>query len=212
MIATPNPRFRFRGREGSKTDEAVVRETWTENVYQLFESDFDDTGILVDVGANIGAVTVYAASLGATVVAVEPEPNNRALLEQNITLNKVAHKVTVLPVAVSNERGEGWIPDGHGDSRLSSDTVGTRVDVFTLADVIPEQGCDVLKVDAEGAEYDMFTGVDVATLNKVRYVTLEFDAAPDPVFGLMVAKLAHVFNIHMFGSPERGGYLFGKRY
>ena len=71
-IFAHDPRFIFDGRDDSKTDAVVVREIWCENVYEVFDGDLSDTGIVVDLGANIGAFTLYAAALGAKkVIAVE---------------------------------------------------------------------------------------------------------------------------------------------
>lgn len=61
----------------------------------------------VDVGANIGTATVMALRTGRfhDAVACEPEMSNVKLLQLNLVLNEVAHRATVLPVAVSDENG-----------------------------------------------------------------------------------------------------------
>ncbi len=71
---------------------------------------------------------------------------------------------------------------------------------------------DVLKVDVEGMEYDIIADADEDTLRKIKYITLEFDAAPDELFGPLVTKLSKLFQIHILGSPERGGYIYARRY
>jgi FkbM family methyltransferase len=184
---------------------------WVDDVYQLHGEEFEDTGVLIDVGANIGSVSVWAASKGARVFAVEPQPDNLNLLRQNIADNLV--DVTVCPWAVGAERGEAFISDRHGNSRLGSE--GSRVPVVRLVDVFADNqipACDVLKIDIEGSEYPLIEGADIKTLQKIRFLTMEFDAAPDQAFGAMIAKLAKVFNLHVIGSPERGGYCYGRRY
>jgi FkbM family methyltransferase len=61
----------------------------------------------VDVGANIGTTTIPALlSHGFdTAVAIEPEPENVRLLRLNVLLNDLEDRVTVLPIAASNEVG-----------------------------------------------------------------------------------------------------------
>lgn len=218
IVRTPNPRYSFTTREGSPSDAAVIRETWVENVYQIHDSDLARKGaVLVDIGANIGAVTIYGVSLGASVVAVEPEPDNRNYLLRNILDNKVVDQATVAPEAISSTAGTGWITPGHGHSTLESEPSpgSTRVEIITLADLFDLyeiDECDVLKIDVEGAEYDILAGTDIDTLRRIRYLTLEFDAAPDDVFGPMITKLAKYFGIQILGSPERGGYIYARRY
>ncbi|TLF74051.1 FkbM family methyltransferase [Nocardia cyriacigeorgica] len=220
IVLTPNQRYRFHTRDGSPSDEAVIRETWVENVYRIHDSDIaHDGATFVDIGANIGAVTVYAASRNprARVIAVEPEPDNLGYLRRNLATNEVGGQVYVVPVAVSAAAGAGWIAARHGNSALTDveEPGSTRVHIVTLAELFDEHGvreADFLKIDVEGAEYDIIAGTDLATLWRIKAIALEFDAAADHVFGPMIAKLAKVFGIEILGSPERGGYIYGRRY
>jgi len=59
--------------------------------------------IFIDVGANIGQYSLYAAKHGLTVHAFEPESQNFALLCRNIILNDFGNRITAYPVCVSNE-------------------------------------------------------------------------------------------------------------
>jgi len=70
----------------------------------------------------------------------------------------------------------------------------------------------VLKVDIEGCEYDLIASTPAVVLRRCRYITLEFDRATNPVFGALVAKLAHWYGIEILGSPARGGYIYARRY
>lgn len=216
IVLTPHQKHRFLTRDGSPSDEAVIRETWVENVYQIHDSDLADTGILVDIGANIGAVSVYAASLGehVQVIAVEPEPDNLTYLEKNLADNQVADRVQVRAVAVTDWHGTAQIEPRHGNSRIVDHGSGITVDSITLDQVFADlpDGCDILKMDIEGSEREVIAEASLTTLAKIRYLTMEFDAAPDAEFGAMVAKIAKVFNTHIIGSPERGGYIYGRRY
>jgi FkbM family methyltransferase len=216
LILTPVHNFTFEGREGSSSDGPVVAETWVENVYQIEAKDLYDTKVFVDLGANIGAVSVYAASLNpeAKVIAVEPEPHNRELLEKNLERNGVTDQVEVFSVLVHapDVPEDTWwkINDGHGNSKISQE--GTLAEVISLSTLFDRAGVDqvdVLKVDIEGAEFAALQ--DVAALNRVKYLTLEFDGGR-PEFGDLVTTLAHWGSLHILGSPERGGYIYGRRY
>jgi FkbM family methyltransferase len=62
--------------------------------------------ILVDIGANVGMYSIYAAVEHAlSVVSVEPESQNYALLNENIYRNKVSNLVIAYPYAMGSERG-----------------------------------------------------------------------------------------------------------
>ena len=62
---------------------------------------------LIDVGANIGTITIPALKRGLiqTATAIEPHPHNLRLLRANIALNGLEDRVTVLAQAVGNRSG-----------------------------------------------------------------------------------------------------------
>ena len=208
LILTPNQDVVFHGREDSPSDGPVVRETWVENVYRIHAQDFTDTGIAVDVGANIGAVSVFCAQW-AKVVAVEPDPANLELLYRNIEQNRAS--VQVVEAAITPERGTVCITPAHGDTKVTE--TGVEVTSMPLEDVLADlPAVEVLKVDVEGSEYGLFASTPAVVLRKCRYITLEFDKTTNPAFGALVAKLAHWYGIEILGSPARGGYIYARRY
>lgn len=217
IIYTPQG-ITFTGRDGSHTDPLVVKETWVENVYRITEAELDDTGVLIDVGANIGAVSLWGAHLGARVIAVEPEPDNLNHLRANLDANPLlADHVDVLPVAVASEPGTVLLQPDHGDTHVVQWDNGKAVEVeaITLEQVYLRAGvpyCDVLKVDIEGFEYPVLLSAPREVLRKARYLAIEFDAADQGTFGYLVAKLACDYAVEILGSPERGGYLYCRRY
>ena len=216
IIFTPQVDYVFQGRDGSPTDAVVVREIWVENVYRVFGSDITDSKRVIDIGANIGAFSAYVMALGANVTAVEPQPDNRELLYWNL---KAAAKVSggkfrILPVAVTGAAGKVNVSDSHGGSRISD--TGAEVDSVTLGEVYDFSGspyCDILKIDVEGSEYPLLMQAPQDVLRKSRYIVMEFDAEPEPgAFGQLVTKIACDFHTEILGSPERGGYIYARRY
>src|SRR6478735_744736 len=69
-------------------------------------ASFAPSAVLVDIGANVGMYTVWAAvTRGARVFAFEPEAQNYALLNRNIVLNDLGEQVTAYCVALSDAAG-----------------------------------------------------------------------------------------------------------
>lgn len=62
---------------------------------------FGENDTMLDVGANVGIYSLYAASRGCRVVAAEPDALNFALLNENLRLNndKIGGKLHAYPVA-----------------------------------------------------------------------------------------------------------------
>lgn len=227
VVTAPGSRYRFHIRDdhdGIVSDTALIRETWTENVYQIHRHDFvgtGATGLMVDLGANIGIVSTYAAAMGASVIAVEPQRGNIELLHENLAENAVADQVTVIPLGVHRNSGPAHITDARGNSQIIMDAdyglyASTPTRVLSLLDLFNEYGideCDVLKIDIEGAEYALIDGADIETLRRAKYLTLEFDNTIDlQAFGAMIAKICCGFNTHTIGSPLLGGYVYARRY
>lgn len=65
-----------------------------------------DNDMLLDLGANVGVFSVYAALRGLTVLAVEPSPENLQRLMQIAWALKVADKIVPMLAAVGD--GLGW--------------------------------------------------------------------------------------------------------
>ena len=122
--------------------------------------------IFVDVGANIGSYTLFAASCGAEVLAVEANPETAAKLAFNIQANGL-NRVTLAEVAIGDQSGtlSLWSePSNCGFATLVEDlTTGEwagdwspkEVAVRPLTEVVGDNGLtriDVLKVDVEGFE------------------------------------------------------------
>jgi FkbM family methyltransferase len=118
-------------------------------------------GTFLDIGANVGLWSLYAASIAprATVVAVEPEPGNLARLRFNLAANPDV-TVRVVAAALGSASGDLGMVLNNAD-RGGSRTValGERhhltVPCMTLLELVRQQrlaSIDVLKIDVEGSE------------------------------------------------------------
>lgn len=119
-------------------------------------ASFQPGDVLVDVGANVGMYTIWAAKTrSARVFAFEPESQNYALLNRNIFLNKLSQTVSAFCVALSDERKFDQLHLSRVDMGGSCHSFGEQVD-FSLrpAQFQQAQGCFCTSIDrliAEGA-------------------------------------------------------------
>lgn len=125
--------------------------------------------VLVDVGANLGTMSVpLAMKLGCHTVSCEPQPHLAELLERNSRTNGVDHLVRVVPTAVGRASGTTTfhIDPGHLATATmagapSPGAVELQVKVDRLDTLVSEDEWSrtaVLKVDVEGFERDVFEG------------------------------------------------------
>jgi FkbM family methyltransferase len=124
---------------------------------------------VVDVGANIGYNTVYAAQrVGprGRVIAVEPAQDNLAVLYANVLGNDL-RQVTVFPVAAGRTAGvQAFFLRGavsavnslYPDSFYAAVTDTVQVSIAPLDDLVAGVP-DLVKIDVEGAELEVLAGM-----------------------------------------------------
>jgi FkbM family methyltransferase len=167
--------------------------TYEPNEFMFLSQILRPGMVFIDVGANEGLYTLFAARrIGPTgqVLALEPSGRELARLRQNVSLNRLAN-ITIVPVAAGESEGRarlriaGFGHEGQntlGEFAYSVDGAGfEEVDVARLDHLVAEQALDrvdVLKIDTEGAELRVLRGAS-ALLRKHRpLVVLELiDAA-----------------------------------
>jgi FkbM family methyltransferase len=117
--------------------------------------------IVLDVGANIGTFTCWAEDHDAAlVVAIEPEPNNFAMLELNTQEAENIHCYNVALTTDAEVPGKLWLSTT-GKNPGNSSTTRRRgrigIDIVNMSvDALKEEWptIEVAKIDCEGAEYD----------------------------------------------------------
>ena len=128
---------------------------------------------VVDGGANVGAFSVLAARAGAQVTAYEPHPATFRHLERN-TAGLGVRCVHAALVGRSDEAAVALAVAGSADThhRLGGGGETVVVPAVALADAIGE-GCDLLKLDVEGSEFDLLLRAPDAVLARARRIACE---------------------------------------
>jgi FkbM family methyltransferase len=94
-------------------------------------AEFGPQDILIDIGANVGMYTIWAAKTrGVRVYAFEPESQNYALLNRNIVRNGVGELVVAYCASLADSSGFGRL-------RLSRFSAGGSVHAFTHGAQVP---------------------------------------------------------------------------
>ncbi|MGK7868201.1 FkbM family methyltransferase [Falsiroseomonas sp. E2-1-a20] len=119
--------------------------------------------LMGDIGANIGVYAVLAAGVsGAGVVAVEPAAATLPHLHDNIRLNDLSGRISVLPVAMGEAPGRLRISAGRGAAnrvlRAGEAEAAEEVAVTTLDAAFAGRTPMLLKLDVEGFEARILAG------------------------------------------------------
>jgi FkbM family methyltransferase len=126
----------------------------------------NDADVVVDIGANVGFYTCMARQAGKHVLAIEPVRSNLDLLYRNLALNGW-QDVEVWPLGLSNTPGIGTIYGARTGASLlpgwahNSELFRTSISLTTLDELLRNRFVGqylLVKIDVEGAEYDVLRG------------------------------------------------------
>jgi FkbM family methyltransferase len=180
-------------------------------------------GVFIDLGANEGYFSVFASGLvgpHGAVIAVEPQTRLQSVIKTNLEANTCSN-VRVFKCVISDKTEKMRLqlaPDTNtGSSSLFRSTryvlPTEEVQSFTLEEFLVRAGvisCDLMKVDIEGAEYDVFMSAgDVLRKGILKHVALELHHSILAKRGLS----GDAFHTHMIESgylPENGVYSFSR--
>jgi FkbM family methyltransferase len=148
---------------------------FSEGEVDLFRQIVKEGAVVVEVGANIGAHTLFFArqvGLTGAVIAFEPQRVVFQTLCANMALNSVSN-CQCYQQAVGAEPGEACVPvldysreNNYGGLSLGAIREGERTPIVTL-DSLSLTRCTLLKVDVEGMERQVLAGA-VQMIEKCR--------------------------------------------
>ncbi len=230
-IGRPYRRLRFDGvridvRRGSWDEGAAIRVVGNRD-YSRPSHQIGSNDTVVDIGANIGCFAVVAglAARQGRVLAFEPDRENHALAVRNAALNGLDN-VVVERAAVSGEPGTLRLFHGSENSlhttiaaRTDAESRGEEVPAVTLKQIFDRHNvtrCDFLKMNCEGAEYEILYRTPPEYLNRVERIALEYHATTDKtrvsreLASFLVAHGIDIFEFTDFVGMDCG-YLRGVR-
>lgn len=162
-------------------------ETWSKKDYDIPGFTLTTNMTVVDVGANQGFFSLYATSKGATVYAFEPCRGNFEILKRNVAKNYMEERVKLFNAAVTGKNGEVSLFVGlNAAGDILSESVSTAmwnegsqtrsVESRTLDSVFQDlhiARCDLLKMDCEGAEYEILQSMSQDCFRKIARIAME---------------------------------------
>lgn len=149
-------------------------ECYGRNAYLPSFLQVPDGPVILDIGASIGDFTVKCTSSfkNATVLSFKPDPDAFAMLQENVRINGLKNRIHPFQLGVTATEGECMIKD------ISYDSV-TVEEIFRKNRL---DRCDLLKMDIEGCEYEVFRSLSEKVLQRINAITMEchvFDGGKD---------------------------------
>lgn len=158
---------------------APFYEVFIKNEYESDLVKLENDDIVVDLGANIGMFTLFAAQKAKHVYAVEPLPESYSNLKRNV---ESLNNVTTIDKAVFSKGTE--IEFNKNEISGASSIFNKRenyekliVQTISFENFIKQYNIDrinYLKVDIEGAEFDLFENINESYLeNNIDKIFME---------------------------------------
>ena len=187
--------YLFRNGIRIKTDDAVSAATVAVIFIKKDYGDIPDNSVVIDIGANIGVFSIFAArGKNNAVYSYEPMLENFNLLKENIRINNLGGKVFPFNFGVSAKRETRKLFLGgspfhsllsveespfnvlHGAGKLPKQEF-SEIRCLSLKDIFDENNisvCHLLKMDCEGAEYEILYNAPDQYFKRIKEIRLEY--------------------------------------
>lgn len=158
--------------------------------YNFDSIDFKDGDVVIDIGGNIGTVSIYLAKKYPflKIYAFEPVKQNYENFLKNIELNNINKDIIkVFNLAITKDRrdviltspfynsGASNIYDNYSNGIVLNNDISIKS--ITFDDIFSNNNiskCKLLKIDCEGAEYEILYSANVENLKNCEYMRGEF--------------------------------------
>lgn len=150
----------------------------------LFQKPYVDilqnAKVVFDVGANIGLFSLICNSINPNTkfICIEPENNNYNILKKNMqSINSVCmkkglwNKETSLKVVPRNTGEWGYIVEEVSDG--NENTI-EAISIYDILNANTIEVIDILKIDIEGAEFQVFDHTSEMWIDRVNCLIIEF--------------------------------------
>ncbi|MCH8343216.1 MAG: FkbM family methyltransferase [Planctomycetes bacterium] len=186
---------------GGSHDHLVFREIYLKDQYRVSRHEAETWQCVVDLGANVGLFTSRVAEQAERVICYEPIPENFAQLRRNIEgLSNVAPVQEAvdgktgmmrLHFPQANEATGQFAKYPQPEIHLPESFI--EVPCITLDELFDRhriESCDLLKIDVEGAEYDILYAASDRTYARILRIYGEYHIARPNAERSSIAALA----------------------
>ena len=203
------------------TDLMALTNVWMINEYDVDGFEINPSDIIIDVGAHIGLFSLLVSQFCKTgkIFSFEPIRENFDLLVSNLALNHIEN-VFPFNVGVSKKSGKLNLFLNNDQSAHSIFPKGPKsitVEATSLQKIFDEKqisSCKLLKLDCEGAEYDIIDSLPVEYLDKIQNMAIEYhlaDTKPELIKNLILKIKNAGFKIKTMPHYDDMGFLIARK-
>jgi len=203
------------------TDLMALTNVWMINEYEIEKFKINKNDIIIDVGAHIGLFSLLASRSCFTgkIFSFEPNNENFDMLMQNIKSNKLKN-IFPFNLAVSENTSNVKLfldKDESAHSIFQKNTSYVTVESISLQKIFDDNDinfCKILKLDCEGAEYEIIDSLPDKYFEKIQNIIIEYHLADSkPELGKeLISKIKNA-GFHVTTRPHRNdmGFLIATK-
>jgi len=175
--------------------------------YDKYGLSFDSNDVVYDLGANVGAYSMWALYNNVKqVYAFEPTPNNISCLIK--TFNKYPN-IQIFDKAISdkNETCQFFtFPHSVCNSLCYTEGNPINIESINLEDFINQNNLlspTIIKCDIEGTEYKFINSLSDTFFNSIKFIIIEFHLNSDNKIWSLISKFLNLgFNTSIIGQTN----------
>jgi FkbM family methyltransferase len=148
-------------------------------IFEHYKVDLKDPEIIIDGGANTGLFAVYMKNKypGAKIICIEPDPENFEMLQKNV---QGYAGIECIRAGIWNKETNLKVYDKYNMGKwamvVEEDAVNGKVPAITIQSILERFGIekiDLLKLDIETSERQVFQSEDLQWLLRVKHLVAE---------------------------------------
>ena len=178
----------------NKSEISIFQAIFEKREYADYFPFYEEINV-IDIGAHYGYFSIFAhlnSAKNSKIIAVEPNKANFEMLTKNI-VDSNSEKIIKINSAIGGKAkmSKLFVGDNVNHSLLedysllSEDKGFEEVQIMTLEEIIVEndlERIDFLKLDCEGAEYDILNKLPKHIFDKIITISMEFHDLKDRRF------------------------------
>ncbi|HVY01969.1 MAG TPA: FkbM family methyltransferase [Candidatus Nanoarchaeia archaeon] len=173
--------FRVRSKE---KDVNIINEVFISRSYHNALKMLNKESVVIDIGGHIGSFAILAGKIAkqGKVYSYEPFQGSYKILSENILLNELSN-VKAYNLAVTGNKNKTiklyikTIGEDFAGNSLYGSGENVTVNTTNLAKIFSFnkiKRCDLLKIDCEGAEYEILYNTPRKIFDKINNIALEY--------------------------------------
>jgi FkbM family methyltransferase len=135
---------------------------------------------LLEIGANVGIYTEYASERGASIIAYEPDPETFLVLTARHLPAEIINKAVWTHTGECSFKGFTTPANDHNGALVHIQCPDNGffrppvpVPCVSFNDAVGATNWDCVKIDTEGAEYEMLLSASDDALRRIKFLYVE---------------------------------------